>query len=270
MVFITPNSCLFNKSAAKLREYLFVNRYVREIIDFGSKKVFSNASVYCCITIISKQHSDSFIHNQNKINYTTMTTPNYLINQIPDDATKTKLKLLCKISNGIATLRDKIYIHSQKLFDEPCWKLITDGKTQRYVLFPYNAGVLIPEAQFKADNPNSYAYLEENKQELALRDCGNKTYAAWYAFGRTQALHVSTKSIVIYVQTLVDPANITASVCAPCVHHNCLCIEPNDGVNVHELLTLIKNSGNVLAAVSAKRANGWITLSSRNLYELSM
>jgi hypothetical protein len=48
MVSITPNSYLYNKSALGLRKYLFDNGYVKEI-DFKEKKVFADASVYCCI-----------------------------------------------------------------------------------------------------------------------------------------------------------------------------------------------------------------------------
>ena len=42
------------------------------------------------------------------------------------------LKNKCKISNGIATLRDKIFIHSEKIYNEPCWKNITNGKNNKF------------------------------------------------------------------------------------------------------------------------------------------
>jgi len=63
MVSITPNSYLYNKSAAKLRKYLFENRLIKEIIDFKEQKVFSNASVYCCITVFNKQPKENLNYN---------------------------------------------------------------------------------------------------------------------------------------------------------------------------------------------------------------
>lgn len=269
LVCITPNSYLFNKSAINLRKYLFSNRFVREIIDFGSEKVFSDASVYCCITILSKHKSDAFIFNGEQISFDVVSEPSYLIHQITCKPGNRLLKDHCKINNGIATLRDNIYIKEEKMFDEPCWKVITNGKQQKYVLFPYSDGKLIEEEAFKKANPKSYKYLEGKKAELALRDRGNKTYGAWYAFGRSQSVNVSKAKQVIYVPTMVNPANITVTIKAPQVHHNCLCIEPKNEEDIHTIAEVIKNSGDKLAAVSTKRANGWITLSSRNLYELS-
>ncbi len=32
-----------------------------------------------------------------------------------------KLGDICNIKNGIATLRDKIYIHKERKYEEPCW-----------------------------------------------------------------------------------------------------------------------------------------------------
>ena len=127
LVSITPNSFLYNKSSLSLRKYLFDNKYVREIIDFDDKKVFPNISVYCCITIFTKTDKQSIIYNNRKILYTDIIKNYSLFNTSSND--NLKLKTICKIRNGIATLRDKIYIHPTKLYDEPCWKKITNGST---------------------------------------------------------------------------------------------------------------------------------------------
>ena len=60
MVSITPNSYLYNKSCIDIREYLFKNRYIYEIIDYGSQKVFDGISVYCCITIFKKKNNNAY------------------------------------------------------------------------------------------------------------------------------------------------------------------------------------------------------------------
>ena len=114
MVSITPNSYLYNKTAYKLRKYLFDNRLIKEIIDFKEKKVFSNASVYCCITVYDKEPKNHLIYNGETILYDDILKNYSLFNFSSSDKT---LKNICKIRNGIATLRDKIYINNTKLFN---------------------------------------------------------------------------------------------------------------------------------------------------------
>lgn len=62
-----------------------------------------------------------------------------------------------------------------------------------WILFPYQksaAGkhVILPEATLQRQYPRGWAYLCSIRSILEQRDKGAKTYAAWYAFGRTQGL----------------------------------------------------------------------------------
>jgi hypothetical protein len=178
MVAITPNSYIYNKSAKSLREYFLTNRLIQEIIDFKSEKVFKNISAYCCITVFSKTKKDSFVYNDSTIMYETI-DKDYSIFGIAKGG-KT-LGDICTIKNGIATLRDKIYIHSSKKYDEPCWKeIVVNANKNMWLIYPYENGVIIDEKTLKKNNPKTYAFLEENKTELAKRDKGHKTYVAWY------------------------------------------------------------------------------------------
>ena len=266
MVAITPNSYLYNKSSFKLRKYLFENKFVKEIIDYKSEKVFPNHSVYCCITVFTKNNKEYLTYNDTIINYSSINVSDYNIFTLNQ-----KVKMLdsiCKISNGIATLRDKIYIHKEKLFDEPCWKNITDGKNMKYIIYPYNDGNIINESLFIKNNPKTYTYLLDNKDELAKRDKGNKKYETWYAFGRRQSLKISKKNLVIYIPSLIDPSNISITVREPCLFQSCLCIEPNNENNIENIVNIIKKNINYLKSISLQRSSGWITLSSRNLYKI--
>jgi len=47
---------------------------------------------------------------------------------------------------------------------------------------------IIDEVHFKNNYPNAYKYLLFHKDELSLRDKGEREYETWYAFGRNQAL----------------------------------------------------------------------------------
>ena len=65
---------------------------------------------------------------------------------------------------------------------------ITNGIIKKYIIYPYDNCKIIDEKKFKEANPKK-EYLE-NKEELAKRDKGNKTYPAWYAYGRSQAIKI--------------------------------------------------------------------------------
>ena len=269
MVCITPNSYLYNKTAFKLRKYLFDNKLIKEIIDFKEKKVFNNASVYCCITIFDKLQKKELIYNDNKILYEDIITNYSLFNFNSNNNT---LKDICKIRNGIATLRDKIYIHNNKLFDEPCWKMITNGINNKFIIYPYDNGIIINEEKFKLDNKLTYEYLLNSKNELSKRDKGNKNYLTWYSYGRTQSIKYSNKKC-LYIPCFIDPNKINQYLNQTNInilHYSCLCIEPNDDndKNIDIIRNTIINNIDFIKNNSSKRSAGWINISSTILYNL--
>lgn len=285
MVAITPNSYLYNKSSHKLRKYLFENHYVQEIIDYKDQKVFPNVSVYCCITIFSKHNKKSLLYNNEPILYKNI-NQNYSLFNITNPCveiqnnidssnnentvnTQITLKDVCKITNGIATLRDKIYIHNSPLNDEPCWEIVTNGNQDKNIIYPYNNGKIINETDFKTNNPQTYIYLENHKDELQKRDKGKKTYPAWYAYGRSQSILYSTKTCV-YVSSFLDPRKISEylHIRQGTLHHNCLCIEAKNENDLPDIIDAIKNNIQFISNNSAKRSGGWINISSRILYQV--
>ncbi len=270
MVCITPNAYLYNKSAVGLRKHLIDNGHIKEIIDYKTEKVFDGISVYCCITVITKQRNEILLYNGTEIPTANIETTDYNIFYRPINQGQMKLRDVCRITNGIATLRDGIYIHSQKKYDEPCWQPITNGREDKYIIYPYTNGKIMEENEFQTANPNTYAYLNEHKHELSLRDKSNKTYPKWYAFGRTQSLMKSSKENVIYIPAFINPDDFVMTIRSPALFQSCLCIEPNDGVCAEQIKNAINENINYLKEVSSKRGGGWITVSSRNLYEISI
>ncbi|MDA7495625.1 Eco57I restriction-modification methylase domain-containing protein, partial [Nitrosopumilus sp.] len=280
MVSITPNSFLYNKSAYQLRKYLFSNKLVSEIIDFKDIKVFNGVSVYCCIMVIKKINNECVIYNDNCISYNDINI-NYSLfnfNTLVLDGSTTSLntlKNICKISNGIATLRDKIYIHKIKLYDEPCWQKITNVNETKFIIYPYENGKIMDETLFKELNPLTYTYLLKNKKELAKRDKGNKTYCAWYAFGRSQSIN-KPKNKSIYISSFLHPDNIEKYIIIqePILHISCLCIEVIGNNNIDDTLKLIINvlikNKDFIKNITAKRSGGWINISSKTLYDLPL
>ena len=274
MVAVTPNSYLYNKSAIQLRKYIIDHRLFEKIIDYGSEKIFPGISVYCCITIFTKKPKNAFDYNGKIIDYNAVNniiqnpTCN-IFNQSTSSLIGTKtLKDICIIRNGIATLRDKIFIHKKKLFDEPSWKEITNAKETKYIIFPYNDGKIIEESEFKTANPQTFAYLSLHKEELSKRDKGNKVYPKWYSFGRSQSLKLSISSKVIYIPTFIDPLDIQIKVSNPTLFYSCLCIEPKHIDDIDLILYTIEKKMELIQQSTSKRGGGWINLSSRILYQL--
>lgn len=113
MVAITPNTFLHNKSSTHFRKYLFENRFIKEIIDFKDRKVFEDAAVYCCITVITKAPKATLTYNDHPIAYDALLSKENRLHLLHYDATPNKKTLedICKIYNGIATLRRQ-YLHS--------------------------------------------------------------------------------------------------------------------------------------------------------------
>jgi len=264
MVAITPNTYLHNKSSTHFRKYLFENRFIKEIIDFKDKKVFEDASVYCCITVITKTPKESLIYNDQPIAYEALLSKENRLHLFHYDATPNTKTLgdICKIYNGIATLRDNIFIHPMKLYDEPCWKKVITAKKDKFGIFPYDGGVVIPEATFKTQNPQTHAFLTKYKAELAKRDCGHVVYPEWYSYGRTQSLHISNKEKVIYMPVFFEPKGLTFRIETPAIHISCLCIEPARVEDIDFIIDTIKNNIDYIKKNSSVKNNGWINVSS--------
>jgi hypothetical protein len=275
MVAITPNSFIYNKSARHLRQHFLDQRVIQEIIDYKSVKVFKGVSTYCCITVFSRTPKTTWIYNG-------VTEP---YPPIPSDgqfwAPTTGIPAgvlgdICTIRNGLATLRDKIFIHDTKGFDEPCWQPVTTGPVDKWVIYPYtDQGVILSEDVLAESCPQTYAYLLTQKAELAKRDKGLKTYPAWYAFGRSQALQRPQAARVIYLPTFADPANMKYYPKPSMLFIGCFCIEPvgkrRAGTDpVDRVLAILKRNEALIAKACSPRGGGWINLSTNSLKQIPL
>jgi len=137
------------------------------------------------------------------------------------------LDQVVEIKNGFATLRNDIYLihpthtdrkyfyfekHGKEFSIERaiCRKAIKANlvryesdifKLSEYIIFPYSIvnghAQTIGEEEFRRHYPLAYHYLEANKEELAKRDNGHKLYPEWYAYGRSQALNLRGKRLLL-------------------------------------------------------------------------
>jgi len=134
---------------------------------------------------------------------------------------------LFDIKNGFATLKNDVYLftpkretknffilyHNEtefKIEKAICRKAIKPNILKKdsdiedyleYIIFPYrmdvdNKVVLIDENIMKREYPHALEYLHQNYDILKKRDKESRTYASWYAFGRTQALNIVGKKLL--------------------------------------------------------------------------
>lgn len=233
--YITMNTFFKSVNGRALRQYFEEEALALKILDFGSNQVFQSKSTYTCICIIRKQESKTIEYakgNEDSLNrkisfksipYKKLSHKNGwnlqridLLNQIEN--TGTPLGELFRTRNGIATLKNHIYIFDPIKEDDNyyylqngsvfpvekgiCKEIINPNKLtkvenidvlRKKVIFPYyydenNNPVLIKKEEFKSEYPKALKYLEAKKEILATRDKGNGNYENWYAYGRNQSL----------------------------------------------------------------------------------
>ena len=232
--FITPNSH-FNTAAGKnLRKILKSNKSMYKIVNFDYIRVFQDVNVYSCISIFTKKPNNvikfrkmteevtsiDFTDEDYKIvNYDTLDSEKKWVFLSDEEIDKInlienvgiKLKDLCEINCGVATLADKIYLLTDynvsdegetfNIEPEICKSIIKAStlhneeeiaENDLKIIWPYDKeGHIIPESTIANNYPNAYAYLKHVKPKLDKRDKGKPNEVAWYAFGRRQAIDTS-------------------------------------------------------------------------------
>jgi hypothetical protein len=278
-VSINPSSILYNNSSKPVMEYLIKNRYIKEIIDFGSVKIFDNINVYCCIMVFDKSDKKSIIYssgsggNTEEINYVGLSNSIFLTHDL-----NLTIEPHIKNISGIATLCDKVYIHSKKLFDEPCWKPIfkVSKNTFYWIIFPYRDNKIIEETEFRLENEETWKFLNENRDVLSKRDKGKKKYETWYAYGRKQGIKEYNEEC-IFIPTMgnIDfPIYIGEFV----LFYSGIGLLSSHGDEEGSILSLAEIKNNIdkpynrqlLFTISSKRGSDWMNISSSNIKELKI
>lgn len=233
--FITMNSFFKSLNGRSLREYFQKASLGFKIIDFGTQQIFKSKYTYTCICLIENRKENSIKYyksngsNQLPTNQALFGIVKYsnldfkkgwnlqnhdIISKI--ESTGVSLGELYKTRNGIATLKNDIYIFNPIREDKDfyylqngsvypiektiCRDILNSNKLnsndslielKEKVIFPYDNAVrpkLLNEKYLKTNFPKAYKYLENKKTILAARDNGEGDYESWFAFGRTQSL----------------------------------------------------------------------------------
>lgn len=238
--YITPNSYFFSETARPLRHYFQERQNLRLITNYGSIRVFDKTGTYAAITVFDKQQHDQFRYELSSADFTypSRHIPFQELNrydlwqlsvQVPPTGNGIRLGDICRISVGITTLSDAVYLFKiqegalgdgvratsksgiEVLLEREILKPIVKASRLKkatepiteYILFPYHkneAGkhVIIPEPELTKRYPNAYAYLLAQKPALDRRDNGKPNAVAWYAFGRAQSLDTSFGQKIVF------------------------------------------------------------------------
>lgn len=200
--YITPSSWFTSKAGEKLRKYLYNNKLLSYVADYGHTQVFDGVTTYVEITMIDTCKPELY----NYVTYEDMNTGKKMAIPYPSFESDGKFyfmepqelltftqmqlskeKAMAVVKNGFATLADKIFIHDEKMDDSPYVIPVVKSSTGKksWCIYPYNEeGKLVDEWDFARSAPTARDYLTDNKGKLLDRD----TDEPYYAFGRTQAI----------------------------------------------------------------------------------
>lgn len=248
MGYITINTFLHSSNGEKIREYLLDKRLVSKIINFGDLQIFNSATSYTCLLFCTNENNDFISYSlckeidnlckklsSNKIKYKTLTSgpwtlleKEHVYNIKMIESIGIPMGKKYSIRNGIATLRNDIYIHKPISEDRNNYVISYNGKeyliekaiTKKIVkpnviknesdmydkmeilIFPYaknsnNKYSVISEEFLCNRFPNTYKFLLDQREELAQRDNGNREYAQWFAFGRDQGINIYGRKLFL-------------------------------------------------------------------------
>ncbi len=227
--FISPNSWLRNASQKPLRAFLGKEKAVQEIVDFGTQLVFSNASTYTCIALLTKRKTDEVLFtrlDKTGVFLFASKTPSEAISNgeafvVTNEgdraflglvrARKTLLGDVCKVQNALSTLGDKYFVLPEGTKPLPFSQPAVKGSKYRgepivqRMVFPYRKDESTKRyigVEFEVLPVEIANHLLANREILSGRS--NDKGSAWFWYGRSQAIQ-ETDSRKLVVTPVVHP-----------------------------------------------------------------
>ena len=234
LTYIIPSSIFKTRAAQELRN--MIKPYVRSIYDYKTKKVFDNALTSSAIIILDK--ADEF----KALSYIDITREiSFLINKenlgdiwvfrddisiIPKGAHR--FGDYFRVSTSIATQYNKAFVligweEDGTLLKGPNGVIVEKEATRKAaspkrritkccerIIFPYyyknGKKCRYTENEYKTLFPFAYKYLLTNKDNLLKRDSDKK--AAWFEYGRSQALDHLEQPKILLSSVITDNVNV--------------------------------------------------------------
>ena len=215
LAFITPDKFLASESSARLRTFLVTHGSVRSIARFRSHKVFPDAAVVPCVTVIDRRTTDAAVRV-----LSCQTRPGAGVTIIAESSTPRaalgraawhfrspdlltivdRLRERCpsleslalRISAGPATGRDDVYVRPRVELEDVEQELVRPAIRGRdittfniadpdlRILLPFDFSSGEPHLVRLDDYPRARRYLERHRQVLQKRHCVRVWGKTWF------------------------------------------------------------------------------------------
>ncbi|MBP6303092.1 MAG: N-6 DNA methylase [Bacteroidia bacterium] len=237
--FITMNTFFKSVNGRALRNYFQKEMLFLKILDFGGKQIFNNKSTYTCICLIQRRGNGFIEYSKNeseepfknniftKLNYDSLNhREGWNLNNVDIikkvESTGQSFGSLYKTRNGIATLKNNVYIFDVEVETEDYYCFFKNGKLieiekevcrdiinpnkltqivnlkliKQKIIFPYHYDMgrakSISEKELRKKYPKAFKYLHSQRELLLTRDKGKGKYEQWFSYGRNQSLEKSS------------------------------------------------------------------------------
>lgn len=288
MVMLTPSNMFKTVFGEKLRK--MIKQEMTEIIDCSTLDMFNGILTSPAITVFQKgSNSDLLIYRDKYLDGSETEkfidknnlTGKWDFSGFVANGNR-RFGDYFKVSNSIATLANKIFIHtieedgSMKIDVEPTiLRVAKSPKTVQYgfnqkIIFPYQYAngklVRYEEEEFSKQFPLAYAYLYSQKEELEARDSDDK--AKWYEYGRSQALaHLNCEKLLM--STIITSRVRLYRLTAEEIPYSGLYIIPKANMPLDTAITILQSQHfyNYLVSKGVKERGVSIRISSKDVEE---
>ena len=282
MIYIIPSSIFKNVFAYEIRS--LIKDELELIFDYPNEKVFKNVLVSPAIIKVKKgkkSYDLRYILNYNGKNKEKNINKSSLgekwIFYSDYSSIGKRVGDYFRVSSSIATLLNEAFLISNCTFDNKfCYfngtkiekaiiKKAASPKNKKYekeeyIIFPYyydSKGFIkhYSESQMREKFPLTLAYLERNKKKLENRKADKN--AAWYMYGRSQALQNSNKEMIL-ISSVISDCTKAYMLSAEEIPYSGLYIIPTGNIPLNRLLVclntdaFIKHIQNVGICVNGK------------------
>jgi adenine-specific DNA-methyltransferase len=269
--YIAPNSWLKNSSQRSFRADMIQKKQLAKIINYGSRPIFGKeAATYTAVVILDKAgelDAVQFIEEGTEQRWENVTSYDSLagyageplsFSSVTDSSfisSRSQFSVLLSdlglVQNGVATLRDKIFLNppESEHDDDICLPVVKAStykgqSLEKRIVFPYRYvdGKIVGLTEVELSvYPATYAYLNENKDELLERDTDKS--AEWFHYGRSQGLVNMGKPKLVFSHVIgLDQTKITSYILpAECVVYSGLFVTAQDGHTLEEIQAVIES-----------------------------
>lgn len=288
MAIIAPSNMFKTVFGNKLRE--LIKNELTEIIDCSAINVFENVLTAPAITIYRKGSNSNILVYKEKLPCNLESEKFIDKSQLIDKWDFTgfiakgsrKFGDYFKVSNSIATLANKVFIHNTNedgtlnISVEPAiLRPAKSPKTEQYqmtqkIIFPYRYAdttlVRYEEDEFKNQFPLAYKYLDSQIEVLKARDSDTK--AKWFEYGRSQALaHLNCEKLLM--STIITHKVRLYKLDADTIPYSGLYIIPRSDLTLDTAFTILKSQHfyDYLLSKGVKERGDSIRISSKDVEE---